>query len=142
MAQSCLEEKGIEAREYELSKSRYGFTPNDQYSANHPNALSDGDGLGKGVGNGGHGCILPDCSKATFDKTLGILVTSTDSSNFNTEEGGGLFDIEGRTKDGIEGGRERSIAMSKYNVNNQYPPKDLSTDKNESFGNLKQYPHS
>ena len=139
MAQSCLEEKGIEAREYELSKSKYGFTPNDQYSANHPNALSDGDALGKGTKKEGHGCILPDCSKAHFEKTLGILVPGPESDNFNTKEGGGLYDIKGRTNEGVEGGRERSMAMSKYNENNPYPPKDLSTDKNESFGYLKQY---
>lgn len=139
MAQSCLEEKGIEAREYELSKSRYGFTANDQYSENHPNALSDGDKLGKGAGNGGHGCILPDCNKASFDKSSGLLITQTDFSNFNTEEGGGIEDIKGSQERGVEGGRERSISMSKYNVNNQYPPKDLTTDNNTSYGTLTQY---
>ena len=39
--QSCLEKRGMEERHTEINRSDYNI--NDQYSATHPDALSDGD---------------------------------------------------------------------------------------------------
>ena len=52
MMQSCLEKKGIEARNKTLVRNDYNR--NDEYNPMHPDALSNGDPLGKGTGHGGH----------------------------------------------------------------------------------------
>ena len=58
--QSCLEVKGIEKRQEGLVRNDY--TKNDEYSQIHPDAISNGDPLGKGTGHGGHTHYLPDCT--------------------------------------------------------------------------------
>ena len=73
--QSCLEKRGIEQRAIEIVRSDYN--ENDQYNANHSDAISNGDALGKGTQHGGHSHYLPDCNKPTsminysnFDKGI------------------------------------------------------------------------
>lgn len=111
--QSCLEKIGTAKREDIIVRSHYGV--NDQYSATHPDAISDGDIQGKGTGGGSHGFSLPKCDFTSVDN-LGT-VNKIDYSNFDTENGGGQYDIEGR--DGI-GGRKRALASSLYTKENPY----------------------
>lgn len=124
--QSCLEKKGIEERKEETLRSDYNA--NNVYSAEHKDAQSDGDAQGKGTNHGGHGHWLPDCSKPT-----GMI----DYSNFDTENGGGLYDIEGRN--GI-GGRERALANSLYQKGNyEYSSNLVNTEKNVAEGQYQTY---
>lgn len=118
--QTCLESKGISSRHENILRNDY--SQNDEYSALHKDALSDGDPLGKGTGHGGHGHYLPDCSKGQ---------TMIDYSNFDTENGGGLYDIEGRN--GV-GGRNFLKNISLYNENDQYGSNSVDTTANQLEG--------
>lgn len=117
--QSCLEKKGMEARHKEIVRN--GYSINDEYSATHPDAISDGDVNGKGTG-GSHGAWLPDCSKPT---------NFIDYSNFTTDKGGGKYDIEGRN--GI-GGRKKAMVSSLYNSEHQYGANLVNTAENIADG--------
>lgn len=118
--QTCLEKKGIEQRTISLTRSDYN--KEDQYSAEHKDAISDGDVQGKGTGHGGHGHWLPDCSKPT-----GMI----DYSNFDTVNGGGLYDIKGRN--GI-GGREYNTTISMYSPERPYGMNLIDTSANVELG--------
>lgn len=118
--QSCLEKKAIEERHNEIVRSDYNIE--NQYSSTHKDALSDGDAQGKGTGHGGHTAYLPDCNKPS---------TTIDYSNFDTTNGGGLYDIEGRND---VGGRKRAIASSLYNSENQYSANLVNTEINVRDG--------
>lgn len=119
--QTCLEVKGIEARNESLVRNDY--TRNDVYSATHPDALSTGDPQGKGTGHGGHTHSVPDCTKPS----------SIDYSNFDTNGGGGLYDIEGRN--GV-GGRIFAMNISVYNEENQYGQNSVDTTANVNDGQI------
>lgn len=119
--QSCLEARGIRERHEEIVRNKYWRLENE-YSVTHPDALSDGDPNGKGVG-GNHTHTLPDCSKP---------VNYFDYSNFTTDRGGGLYDIKGRN--GI-GGREKAIASSLYKKGvNEYSAALVNTLENQNEG--------
>ena len=122
--QTCLEEKGIEKRQEGLVRNDY--TLNDQYSEVHPDALSDGDPLGKGSGYGGHTHSIPDCNKPS---------TLIDYSNFDTHSNniGGSYDINGRN---VNGGREYLKAISKYSAENEYGVNSIDTSANVQDGQI------
>lgn len=118
--QTCLEKRGIEERGNEINRSDYNeLRP---YGPTHKDALSDGDPQGKGTGHGGHNAWLPDCTKPT---------NMIDYSNFDTFNGGGSYDINGRND---VGGREKSIRSSKYNYENQYGADLINTAENIAQG--------
>lgn len=114
--QSCLEKRGIEERSVEIVRSDYNIE--NQYGTSHPDALSNGDVNGKGTGHGGHTHYLPDCNKPT---------STIDYSNFDTLNGGGLYDIEGRND---VGGRKKAINSSLYNHERQYSANLINTEIN------------
>ena len=114
--QSCLEKRGIEERSVEIVRSDYNIE--NQYGPSHPDALSNGDVNGKGTGHGGHTHYLPDCNKPT---------STIDYSNFDTLNGGGLYDIEGRND---VGGRKKAINSSLYNHERQYSANSINTEIN------------
>ncbi len=114
--QSCLEKRGIEERSVEIVRSDYNIE--NQYGPSHPDALSNGDVNGKGTGHGGHTHYLPDCNKPT---------STIDYSNFDTLNGGGLYDIEGRND---VGGRKKAINSSLYNHERQYSANLVNTEIN------------
>ena len=118
--QTCLEKRGMDERHNEITRSDYNIE--NQYGPTHKDALSDGDVQGKGTGHGGHTHYLPDCTKPTTRITY---------SNFDTENGGGSYDIKGRN--GISG-RERAMATSMYNKENQYGPNLIDTSANINDG--------
>lgn len=113
--QSYLEQEAITKREEILVRNDYGEEV--EYNTLHTNALSNGDPQGKGTGNGGHLFSVPNRSKP---KTI-------DYTNFNTFNGGGRYDIEGRN--GI-GGREFLQNISIYNANNEYGKNSIDTSAN------------
>lgn len=120
--QTCLETRGITERNNEIVRSDYNSE--NQYNSNHPDAISNGDVMGKGVG-GSHTHWLPDCTKPT---------NMIDYSNFSTDptmQIGGLYDIEGRN--GI-GGRKRAFASELYNYENQYSANLINTAENVKQG--------
>ena len=119
--QSCLEIKGLEARPALLVRNDY--TINDEYSALHPDALSTGDPQGKGTGIGGHLHSTPDCRRTS----------AINYSNFDTEGGGGLYDIEGRN--GV-GGRNFLLNISVYNRENNYCGINVDTSANIADGQI------
>ena len=118
--QTCLEKRGMEERHEEIIRSDYNIE--NQYGPTHPDAISDGDAQGKGTGHGGHTHFLPDCTKPT---------TTINYSNFDSENGGGYYDIKGRN--GISG-RERALAISMYNKEVQYGPTLVDTSANVADG--------
>ena len=118
--QTCLEKRGMEERHQEITRSDYNIE--NQYSATHQDAVSDGDAQGKGTLHGGHTHFLPDCTKPT---------SQINYSNFDTENGGGYYDINGRN--GISG-RERAMAISIYNKENPYGANLVNTTKNVDDG--------
>lgn len=118
--QTCLEKRGMEERQQEITRSDYNIE--NPYGATHKDAMSDGDAQGKGTGHGGHTHYLPDCNKPTG---------TIDYSNFDTVNGGGEYDIEGRN--GISG-RKRAMATSLYNQENQYGPTSVDTSANINDG--------
>ena len=118
--QTCLEKRGMEERHEEITRSDYNIE--NQYGPTHPDAISDGDPQGKGTGHGGHTHFLPDCTKPT---------TTINYSNFDSENGGGYYNIKGRN--GISG-RERALAISLYNKEIQYGPTLVDTSANVAEG--------
>jgi len=120
--QSCLEKRGIEERSNEIDRSDYNAE--NAYSSTHPDAISDGDAQGKGVG-GSHTHFLPDCTKPT---------NMIDYSNFSTSPDmqiGGLYDIEGRND---VGGRNKALASSMYNYERPYGADLVNTAENVAQG--------
>lgn len=120
--QTCLEKKGIEARNEALVRNDY--TRVDEYNDRHPDALATGDPLGKGTGHGGHTHSVPDCTKPS---------QAPDYSNFDTENAGGYYDINGRN--GI-GGRNFLKTISVYNENIEYGPNLVDTTLNRADGQI------
>lgn len=120
--QTCLEKRGFEQRTIE--RVRRTYNEENPYGTTHPDAISDGDPQGKGSGHGGHTATLPNCNapKNLFDY-----------SNFDTQNGGGQYDIEGR-----EGhpGRLQSMARSLYNAENQYGAALVNTAENIADGQI------
>lgn len=119
--QTCLEIKGIQSRNEALVRNDY--TRYDEYSAIHSDAISNGDPQGKGTGHGGHTHSVPDCSRPS----------TIDYSNFDTSNGGGLYDIEGRN--GI-GGRIFLQNISVYNESFQYGANLINTSANVADGQI------
>lgn len=119
--QSCLEKKGIEARNNSLVRNEY--SRNDEYSDTHPDALSNGDPLGKGSGGGGHIHTLPDCNRPS----------TISYTNFDTENCGGLYDIEGRNN---VGGRDFLMNISMYNKEHSYCNIGVDTTENIAEGQI------
>lgn len=115
--QSKLEKVGIEERKNEILRSDY--VSDKPYSANHPDAISNGDKLGKGTNHGGHTHFLPDQTKAS---------TTIDYSNFDTEHGGNNVDVDTRNK---------SMNYSLYNQNYQYGAHLIDSEENLRNGQFK-----
>ena len=118
--QSKLEKVSLDERKNETLKSEYNIE--DQYSAKHNDALTSGDKKGKGTGHGGHTHFLPDQSKTS---------TTIDYSNFDTENGGNSYDIDGRNN---IGGRKKALAASLYNKDYQYGAHLIDTEENQRNG--------
>ena len=122
--QSCLENRGIKARHEEIVRNDYGN--NNEYSSTHKNAIGGEDSIGKGSPSiKGHNDWLPDCTKPT---------TMINYSNFDTENGGNMYDINGRN--GI-GGRKQSLVRSMYNKENQYGADLIETEENIKDGQIR-----
>lgn len=120
--QSFLEKAGIKERNEEIVRSIYNV--DDEYSAIHDNAKSNGDVKGKGTGNGTAGAWLPDHSSGEASNAINY-------SNFDTQNGGGLYDIKGRND---IGGREKNVSRMLYNRENQYGPNLVNTEENIALG--------
>jgi hypothetical protein len=56
-----------------------------------------------------------------------------DYSNFDTFNGGGIYDIKGRND---IGGREKALASSMYNEENQYGADLINTAENIAQGQI------
>lgn len=119
---TCLEKRGMEERHAEIARSDYNI--DNQYSATHKDALSDGDPQGKGTGHGGHTHWLPDCTLPT---------SYINYSNFDTENGGGEYDIHGRND---VGGREKALASSMYNKEMPYGLSLINTQASVNDGQV------
>ena len=119
---TCLEARGMEERHVEIARNDYNIE--DQYSVIHPDALSDGDPQGKGTGHGGHSAWLPDCS---------LPKNFINYSNFDTRNGGGSYDIDGRND---ISGRKRAMASSLYNNEVEYGLSLINTVANVVDGQV------
>lgn len=121
--QTNLEKKGIEARNDLIVRNDYSKV--EEYSQRHPDALADGDVMGKGTGHGGHTHSVPDSTKPSA-----ISYANFDTSN----RGGGAYDVVGRN--GI-GGRDFLKNISLYNENNEYGAHLIDTRENISDGQVR-----
>ena len=119
--QTCLEKKGIDSRNETTVRNDYNKA--DVYSETHKDVLSDGDVLGKGTGHGGHIHTTPDCNKPN----------AINYSVFDTNGGGGLYDIKGRNG---KGGRNFLMNISKYNSENEYGAHMIDTRANLADGQI------
>lgn len=122
--QTCLEARGMEERHNEIVRSDYNIE--NQYSSTHPDALSNGDSLGKGSGHQGHTHWLPNCASAS--------VNQINYSNFDTSPDsqiGGCYDINGRN--GISG-RKRAMTVSLYSYESPYGATLIDTSANQDEG--------
>lgn len=120
--QSCLEARGVEERHVELIRNDYNRE--NEYSAIHPDAVSDGDIKGKGTMHGGHGASLPDCTKPNGQ---------IDYRNFDTTQGGGFYDINGRND---IGGRDRAMSSLLYTKDMPYGANLINTTQNQTDGQI------
>lgn len=126
--QSPLEIKGFQKRDELLVRNDY--TKNEEYNETHKDAISDGDPQGKGTGHGGHTHVIPNHELALNDENS-VWYSPYNYSQFDTEHGGGQYDIEGRN--GI-GGRNWIKAISKFNEENQYGLNYVDTSLNVAEG--------
>lgn len=118
--QTNLEKNAIIERDELEMLNPYNDT--NAYNHMHKNAISDGDVKGKGTNSGGHGSYLPDYSKGK---------DMIDYSNFDTDNGGGKYDIEGRNG---HGGRNKSLTNRIWGKNNPYGPSVVDTTINRLDG--------
>ena len=113
---TCLEKRGDEARNEQIVRSDYNF--NDQYSANHPDALSTGDSRGKGTGSTGHGDSLPDCNAP-----INVFNYSNFDTNYESHPGNNV-DNEARNK---------AMVKSKYSAANPYGDVQFNGQQGQYF---------
>ena len=114
--QTYLEQVAVDARNESSIKNDYNSK--DVYSSLHPDSLSIGNPLGKGTGRGGHTHSVPHVKETK----------SISYDNFDTTNGGGLYDIEGYR--GV-GGRNFLENISNYNSENEYGLHMIDTSGNE-----------
>lgn len=112
--QTSLEKNGITKRQESIVRNDY--TKSDEYSANHKDALSDGDAKGKGSGHGGHSHVSP-------------------GNNFITDPSlvGGKYDIDGYEGNG---GRNFLFNINTYNSSYEYSENLISTEANQADGQI------
>ena len=128
--QSKLERIGIKYRDNSLvvqgeqvnAFSRNDYSKNDPYNDSHPDAKWDennttpeGKPLGKGTGHS-HGFSIPDQS----------IPSDLVVPQFDTENGGGSYDIWGRRE--FESGRNYLANISLYNKDRQYSKDSVYID--------------
>lgn len=106
--QTNLEKDGIVQRGTLELNNDYKANTN-VYTAGHRDTMSDGDPQGKGVNMAGHQFTLPDHN---------LVGAGISRSNFNSDNGGGEYDIHGY------GGHDGRLAQTTHNIYskvNQYP---------------------
>lgn len=113
---TCLEKRGDEARNEQIIRSDYNY--NDQYSANHPDALSTGDSRGKGTGSTGHGDSLPDCNAP-----INVFNYSNFDTSYESHPGNDV-DNEARNK---------AMVKSKYSAANPYGDVQFNGQQGQYF---------
>lgn len=107
MPSNALEQAAIDARNNLLTNNTFKVNANDNYGANHPNALSDGDQQGKGN---------PNAS----------LVNGAGNGYYNIEGNvGSDFDINGNPNQ-VGSGRIQNVTNNQYDFNNGYQTPDTS----------------
>lgn len=121
MAQSCLEIVSMNERHEEIVRSDYNIE--DQYSAQHPDAIANGDEQGKGTQNGGHTHWLPDCSSY-----MGTSQFRYD--DFDTA----ISSHAGNNAD--NNARDTALARSKYNSEVVYSARLVDTTQNVREGQV------
>jgi hypothetical protein len=125
--QSNLEKIGFERRnEYELIRN--DIKKNAPYGVDHETAKwHEGDDkhpLGKGTESGGHQHTLP--------QEYNELTKNQIKPQIDTENGGGAYDINGRS--GVGGGRKWLQTINLYDNENRYGLNSISTEANINDG--------
>lgn len=113
--QSRLERIAIQNRKESLVKNDYRQEVEARYSATHPDAISDGDALGKGIG-----------SSITYSVPNEEASTTMMVYNVDTiTEAGGKYDIEAR---------KRASVINIYNPDNAYGKDSVDSSINIAEG--------
>jgi hypothetical protein len=121
--QQRLEVNALEMRKKLTQENDYQRGESHEYNADHKDAISDGDPLGKGTRT-----PLGVASRPGENPSKGISY-----SNIDTKHGGGLYDIEGRPEVG-KSGRVQLMAMNLYNKENYYDTDSVDTTENRNRG--------
>lgn len=111
--QSRLEKEGIAARKTTINENEFN-SKTEPYSNGHDAAITHNDNKhahGKGTGSEGHTFTIPDGSKSK---------TAIDRSQFDTENGGGSYDIYGIDGTGSSTGRKRLQEINLYGPRRAY----------------------
>lgn len=122
--QTRLEAESLQIRKETSIKNDYN-SKTELYNENHDSAKTHNDELhplGKGTGHGGHTHTKPNRNASK---------TMIDRSQFDTNNGGGSYDIYGMNN---AGGRIRSQMINLYGPENQYNEDSIDTSKNIEDG--------
>jgi hypothetical protein len=123
MGQQVKLEKEAIAKRNELALKNDFSKNGEEYSSLHDTALTHNDdkhALGKGSGHGGHTYATPGVSKTMINR-----------DQFDTENGGGAYDIHGRNN---VGGRNYLKKISIYNQDRQYGINSIDMSANIKDG--------
>lgn len=118
-AQSCLEIISIQERHDEIIRNDYNRE--EQYNAQHPDALATGDTQGKGTGAGGNQHWLPDCTSFIGTSTFRF-------DDFDTAPSSNAGNDTDNTA------RKNSFVRSLYTAENNYYERKLDTSANVREG--------
>jgi hypothetical protein len=127
--QTCLENIGLTHRPTLMAKNEY--QKEEEYGVTHPNAISDGDGRGRGTEHGGHTHTTPDCSKASyigehFQSDMDVQIDTAITSGQTNKGAGDCVDIKTR---------EHLFGINDYDpYENEYSARLVNTDVNFNDG--------
>ena len=107
-------------------EERKNETHHNLYNAEHDYLKQHYSNEGKGTGHGGHTHWLPN-EDSTSPTTINY-------SNFDTTNGGNIYDKKGRND---IGGREKAIQSSLYNQKHQYGLHLIDSEENQRQGQYK-----
>ncbi len=135
--QSKLEKIGIKYRDNSLvvhgeqvnALARNDYHKTDPYNESHPdtqwsesNTAPDGKPLGKGTNSGGHLFSIPTTTLQNDG-----MPSDSPSHQFDTENGGGSYDVWGRRE--FQSGRKYLENISLYTKERQYSKDSVTVDE-------------
>ena len=137
--QTCLEHIGLTHRPVLLNKNEYQNLEGEIYNVDHPNAIADGDGRGRGTQHGGHSHSVPDCSIAEYigehyQSPIDPQIDTYHRSGPAGTGAGDCIDVHGLPGSISPSGRNRLLAINHYDQENMYGLDYVNTQRNVEDG--------